>query len=132
MGALGWLLLVFAWVFELLLSLFLLGVGIIAWDSEKADLNLAMLPWEGATLKRMLPILGAVGIACVLLAASRLRWILPLWCLFVLILIVRGFFLSSYSFAGANQFQFAIWLTAGALLAFLGSLGVLRRRTSRH
>jgi len=44
----------------------------------------------------------------------------------------RGFFLSSYSFAGANQFQFAVWLTAGALLAFLGSLGVLRRRMSRR
>jgi hypothetical protein len=57
-GALGWLLLVFAWVFELALSLFLLGVGIIAWVSEGTDLNLAMLPWEGATLRRMLPILG--------------------------------------------------------------------------
>jgi len=50
----------------------------------------------------------------------------------VLTLMIRGFFLSSYSFAGANQFQFAVWLTAGALIAFLGSLGVLRPRTVRR
>jgi hypothetical protein len=114
------------------LSLFMLGLGIIAWVSAEADLNLPMLPWEGPALRRMLPILGAAGIACVLLAGSRLRWIFPLWCLFVLTLMIRGFFLSSYSFAGANQFQFAVWLTAGALLAALGSLGVLRRRTVRR
>lgn len=131
-GALGWLLLVFAWVFELLLSLFLLGVGIIAWISGATDLNLGMLPWEGATLRRVLPILGIVGLACVLLAGSRLRWIFPVWCLFVLTMMIRAFILSSYSFADANQFQFAVWLTAGALLAFLGSVGVLRRRKSRR
>ena len=131
-GALGWLLLVFAWVFELALSLFLIGLGMVAWASGPTDLNLGMLPWEGAALRRMLLILGIVGLACALLAGSRLRWLFPLWCLFVLILMIRGFFLSSYSFAGANQFQFAVWLTAGALVAFLGSLGVLRRRTSRR
>jgi len=131
-SALGWLLLVFSWVFELLLSLLTLGVGTIAWVSADADLNLPMLPWEGAALRRTLPILGAAGIACVLLAGSRLKWIFPLWCLFVLTLMIRGFFLSSYSFAGANQFQFAVWLTAGALIAFLGSLGVLRPRTVRR
>jgi hypothetical protein len=91
-----------------------------------------MLPWEGAALRRMLLILGIVGLACTLLAGSRLRWTFPLWCLFVLILMIRGFFLSSYSFAGANQFQFAVGLSAGALVAFLGSLGVLRRRASRR
>jgi hypothetical protein len=91
-----------------------------------------MLPWEGAALTRIILVFGIVGVACVLLTASRLRWIFPVWCLFVLIMMIRGLFLSSYSFAGANQFQFALWLTAGALIAFLGSLGVLRRRTSRR
>ena len=131
-GALGWLLLVFAWVFELALSLFLIGLGMVAWESGPTDLNLGMLPWEGALLTRIILILGIVGLACVLLAGSRLRWIFPLWSLFVLVMTIRGFFLSSYSFAGANQFQFAVWLTAGALLAFLGSLGVLRRKRSRR
>ena len=131
-SALGWLLLVFAWVFELALSLFLIGLGMVAWESGPKNLNLGVLPVERATLTRTSLAFGIVGLACTLLAGSRLRWIFPLWCLFVLIMMIRGFFLSSYSFAGANQFQFAVWLTAGALLAFLGSLGVLSRRTSRR
>jgi len=87
-----------------------------------------MLPWEGVALTRAVLLLGVVGVASVLLAGSRLRWIFPLWCLFVLAVMIRGFFLSSYIFAGARQFQFAVWLTLGSLIAFLGSLGVLRRR----
>ena len=131
-SALGLLLRLFAYLFELALSLFLLGLGIVASASGANGLNLGMLPWEGRTLTGAILILGMVGLASVLLAGSRLRWIFPLWCLFVLIMMIRGFFLSSYSFAGANQFQLAVALTAGALIAFLGSLGVLRRRTVRR
>jgi hypothetical protein len=131
-SALGLLLRLFAYLFELALSLFLIGLGIVAWASGPTDLNLGMLPWEGATLTRIILALGMVGIASVLLAGSRLRWIFPLWCLFVVIVMIRGFFLSSYSFAGTNRFQFAVWLTAGALIAFLASLGVLRRRAARR
>ena len=127
-SALGFLLRVFAYLFELGLSLFLIGLGIVAWATSGNNLTLGMLPWEGAALTRSILILGIVGLACVLLAGSRLRWIFPLWCLFVLVMMIRGFFVSSYSFAGANQFQSAVWLTLGALAAFLGSLGVLRRR----
>lgn len=131
-SALGFLLRVFAYLYQLALSLFLIGLGLVAWASGPTDLNLGMLPWEGAALTRIILALGIVGLACVLLAGSRLRWIFPLWCLFLLTLMIRGFFLSSYSFAGTNEFQFAVWLTAGALIAFLGSLGVLRRRTVRR
>jgi hypothetical protein len=127
-NALGLLLRVFDYLFELALSLFLLGLGIVAWASSPANLTIGMLPWEGAALTRALLILGIMGLACVLLAGSRMRWIFPLWCLLVLVIMIRGFFLSSYSFAGADQFQFAVWLTVAALIAFLGSLGVLRRR----
>jgi len=131
-SALGLLLRLFAYLFELALSLFLIGLGIVAWASGPTDLNLGMLPWQGAALTWIILALGIVGLACVLLAGSRLRWIFPLWCLLVLIMMIRGFFLSSYSFAGANQFQFVVWLTAGGLIAFLGSLGVLRRRRVRR
>jgi hypothetical protein len=131
-SALGLLLRLFAYLFELALSLFLIGLGIVAWASGPTDLNLGMLPWEGRMLTQAILILGMLGLASVLLAGSRLRWIFPLWCLFLLILMIRGFFLSSYSFADANQFQFAVGLTACALIAFLGSLGVLRRRTARR
>jgi hypothetical protein len=131
-SALGFLLRLFAYLYQLALSLFLIGLGLVAWASGPTDLNLGMLPWQGAALTRIILALGIVGLACVLLAGSRLRSIFPLWCLFVLIMMIRGFFQSSYSFAGANQFQLAVALTAGALVAFLGSLGVLRRRAVRR
>ncbi|HEX4595413.1 MAG TPA: hypothetical protein VH157_14115 [Bryobacteraceae bacterium] len=131
-GALGFLLLVFAWLFELALSLFLIGLGIVAWASGAGNLQLGMFPWEGAALTRILLILGIVGVVGVLLAGSRLRWIFPLWSLFALVMMVRGFFLSSYSFGGAGPFQIAVGLTVGALIAFLGSLGVFRGRVGRR
>jgi len=130
-SALGLLLRGFAYLFELALSLFLTGLGIVAWASSSNELRLEMLPWGGMALKWIILILGVVGVASVLLVGSRLGWVFPLWCLFVLVMMVRGFFLSSYSFASASQFQAAVWLTLGALMAFLGSLGVLRRRIRR-
>ena len=132
LSALGFVLRVFAYLFELVLSFFLIGLGIVAWVSGANSLSFGMQFWEGVTLKWIILIAGIVGLASLLLAGSRLRWTFPVWSLLVLVMMVRGFFLSSYSFAGANQFQFAVWLTAGALLAFLGSLGVLRRRMSRR
>ena len=122
-GALGWLLTVFACLFELLLSLFLLGVGIVAWVSDSNILAFG---------KPIILTAGIVGLASVLLAGSRLRWIFPLWCLFVLAMLVRGFFLSSYSFGSKSEFQFVVGLTIGALIAFLGSLRMLRRRPARR
>jgi hypothetical protein len=118
---------VFAYLFGLALSLFLIGLAIVAWASGPNNLALGMLPWEGAVLRWIILISGMAGLASVLLAGSRLRWIFPLWSLSVLIMMVRGFFLSSYSFGSANEFQLAVGLTIGALIAFLGSLGVLRR-----
>jgi hypothetical protein len=128
-SVLGLLLRIYSYLFELGLALFLIGLAIVAWASGPNNLALGMPPSEGAALGRIILILGIVGMASLLLAGSRLRWIFPLWSLFVLIMMVRGFFLSSYSFGSANEFQLAVWLTVGALMAFLGSLGVLRRKT---
>lgn len=128
----GFVLRVFAYLFELVLSFFLIGLGIVAWVSGANSLSFGMQFWEGVTLKWIILIAGIVGLTSLLLAGSRLRWTFPVWSFLVLVMMVRGFFLSSYLFAGANQFQFAVWLTAGALLAFLGSLGVLRRRMWRR
>ena len=126
-SALGLVLRLFAYFFELALSLFLIGLGLVV-QAIGVDVHLGMFSWHGAGLAWTLMIAGIIGLASVLLAGSTLRWIFPLWSLFVLIMIIRGFFLSSYSFSGANQFQFAVSLAAGALIAFLGSLGVFRRR----
>jgi hypothetical protein len=127
-SALAFLLRVFAYLFELALSLFLIGLGIVAWVSGSNSLALGKYFWESPALGWIILISGIAGLGSVLLAGSRLRWLFPVWSLFALVMMVRGFFLSSYSFGSANEFQLAIWFTIGALLAFLGSLGVLRRR----
>jgi hypothetical protein len=130
-SALGLLLRIFAYLYELVLSLFLIGLGIVALAGGQHNLRLAMLPWEGADLTRNILILGVAGLVCVLLAGGRMRWIFPLWCLFVLVMMFRGFFASSYSFEDASHFRFAVAITTGALLALVGSLSVLRARRRR-
>jgi hypothetical protein len=128
-----WLLRIGAYVFHLLLSLFLLGLGIAGLLSGEESLRLGMLPWEGAALTRAMLILGAAGIVCTILAMiGKLRWLFPLWALFVLVMMLRGFFLSAYSFADPGQFKFDVWLTVATLIAFLASLTLLGRRPARR
>jgi hypothetical protein len=117
-----------AYIYHFVLCLFLLGLGIAGMSNSPNSLKLPMLPWEGAALTRAVAILGAVGIVCVILAITgKLRWLFPLWAGFVLVMMFRGFFLSSYTFADAGDFKFDVWLTAGALLAFLVSLSLFAR-----
>jgi hypothetical protein len=128
-NALLWLLRVGAYLYHLLLSLFLLGLGIFVSSGGENNLKLGMRPWEGAALTRAILILGAVGTISVLLViVGKLRWLFVLWTLFVLVMMIRGFFLSSYSFADAGQFKFDVWLTVGGLIAFLVSLSLFGKR----
>ena len=122
------LLRIYAYLFELALCLLLLGVGLMTVAGGENNLKLGMLPWESATLTRAVLIMGVAGIVCAVLAlAGWLRWLFPLWTLFVFVLMFRGYFLTSYSFSSADEFRLAVWLTAGALLAFLASLSLFRR-----
>lgn len=118
-----------AYVYHAILSLWLLGLGIVVWSGGQNNLKLGMLPWEGATLTKAIVILGFAGLLCVALAMlGTLRWLFVLWTLVVLVMMFRGFFLSSYIFPDEGQFKFACWLTAGAFIAFLASLSLLGRR----
>jgi len=114
------------------LGLLLAGVGTMALTSGHS-LTLGMLPWQGATLTRAALLLGLLGMLCVALAVTGFaRWLFPLWALAAVILMLRGFFLSSYTFSGAGDFRSAVWLTMGALLAFVGSLSLFGRRAKRR
>ena len=109
------------YLYHLLLSLFLLGVGIVA-TASAAQLSLGMLPWTGDELTHWVLALGATGIVSVVLAATGFfRYLLPIWAIAVFVQMVRGFFLSSYAFSGPDQFHTAIWLTVGALVALIGA-----------
>src|SRR5262249_4575550 len=95
----GRVLLAFSYLFNLLLSLFLSTLGIVTVAGGKDNLRLGMLPWEGAALTRAVLLLGIGGIVCLVLAWTRiLRFAFPLWALFILILMFRGYFLSPYTF----------------------------------
>ena len=130
-NAIGLLLRLYAYLYHLVLALFLIGIGLMAVANGK-DLNLGMLPWEGSKVTQGVLVLGVLGLVCVLLAiAGWLRWLFPFWALAVLVLMFRGFFLAPYTFSGADQFRGAVWLTIGALGAFLGSLSGSGRKPGR-
>ena len=129
----GFILRTYTYLFHLLLSLFLIGLAIVTLAGGKHNLQLGMLPWEGAALTYWILGLGLCGLACVAAAVmGRFRILLPVWALAALVLMLRGFFLSPYTFPDADQFHAALWLTGGALLAFLCSWSVLRRSASGH
>jgi hypothetical protein len=131
-NALLWLLRVYAYGFHLVLALFLIGISTVALSSG-TNLALGMLPWQGATLTSATLLLGLVGIVCILMAVTGfVRWLFPLWTLIALILMLRGFFLSTYTFPSAGDFRSAVWLSIAAFVAFVGSLSLFGRRRIRR
>jgi hypothetical protein len=130
--ALLWLLRVYSYLFHLLLSLFLLGIALVVLIEGQHNLKLDMLPWAGAALTRAVLLLGLAGLLCLGLAIlGKVRWLFPLWTLIALALMIRGFFLSGYSFSGESHFRLIVWATVGALLAVLGSLSLFGRKSRR-
>jgi hypothetical protein len=126
--AIGLLFRLYAYLYHLILCLFLLGIGVVAYSSGKT-LDLAMMPWEGQRLTEALMGLGVIGIVCIFGAVTGwFRWLFPLWTLVIFVLMVRGFFLTPYSFSGEDQFKEVIALTIGAFVAFLASLTLFKRR----
>jgi len=121
------LLRLYSYAFELLLSLIALVLGIIG-ATHGNNLSFEILPWTGASLTYWLTGLGLIGLACTILAVmGRLRFLFPLWALFVVVMLFRGYMFSSYTFSGSQGFEQAVGFFLGAILAFLGSLTVLRR-----
>ncbi len=126
--AIGLLLRLYSYVYHLVLSLFLLGLGIVAYSSG-TTLSLGMFPWEGEKLTQALLALGVIGLICLFGAVTGLfRWLFPIWALVILILMIRGFFLGAFNYSGADQFKGVVALTIGAFGAFLSSLSLLTKR----
>jgi hypothetical protein len=125
---LGVLLRVYSYVFNLILCLFLLGVGLIANASHTIP-KLGMLPFSDENMIRGMLTLAIVGLVCTLLAATGIfKYLYPVWTAIVLGLMVKGFILSHYTFENAAGFKGALWLMLGALLALCGGLLVLKKK----
>jgi hypothetical protein len=123
---------VYSYLYHLVLCLFLLGLSIVAMSSTTV-LKMPMLPWSGTELLSWLlwgSILGLVSIA--LAVTGVFRFLFPLWALAVLILMVQGYLLKPYTFAGQTDFITTLWMIGGALVAFLASLTLLGFRRSRR
>jgi len=130
MRAIAWLLRVFCYLFHAILSLSLLGLGVVAVHSDVKDLKLETLPWKGVELNHWLIGLGLLGLLSVILAVTgTFRVLLPLWSIYVLGVLVKGVFLSStVTFSGRDDFHDWLWLIGGALLATIGSFTLFGRR----
>lgn len=123
MGFLRALLRFYSYVFHGLFALFLLAISVIALTSGSTTLRLHILPWEGRTLAYAMLGLAVAGILVVFMAMKGVaRSLFFLWSLLVLVLVLRGYFFSSYSFApGTGQMTTALWVILAAAIAAVGA-----------
>ena len=130
MRAIAWLLRVFCYLFHTMISVALLALGVVGVAADAQHMKVQMLPWQGRELSHWLIGLGLVGLLSVLLAVTgKLRFLLPLWSVYVLGLLVKGVFLTpAVSFDGPSDFHNWLWLIGGAVLAMIGSLTLLGQR----
>jgi hypothetical protein len=130
---LGAVLRLYSYLYHFVLSAFLFLVSVVVLIGGKHDLRLPMLPWTGEPLTYWVFGLSVTGLLLTILAATGiLRVPFPIWCLFVVVMMVRGFFLSPMYYQGPGHFQGAVWLTVGALGAFLSSLMLYKRVDRRR
>jgi len=129
MRAIAWLLRVFCYLFHTLISAALLALGLVGLASDAQHMKVDMLPWQGAELAHWLIGLGAAGLLSVLLAVTgKVRFLLPLWSIYVLAMLIKGVFLTAaVSFDGRDDFHNWLLLICGAVLALMGSFTLLRR-----
>jgi hypothetical protein len=122
----------FSYLYHLAFSLFLLGLSIVAYTTGMHTLRLEMTPWSGETLSRWLMGLALFGLVAILLALrGKLKALFLLYAAFVAVMLIRGYFLQTYRFRGAEELRFASYLSAGALLALAGAWSAFRKRRLR-
>jgi hypothetical protein len=116
----------FAYLFHIVLALFLFALSGIAISTGTGSLRLGMLPWTGDTLNYVLIGSAVVGLLTVLLAMKGvLRILFLLWSFLVFVMLVKGYIFSRYTFQ-PNEFRIALFLIGGSLLALLGAWFQLR------
>ena len=124
-------LIVFAYIFDLLVAAFVLGVGFIGYLTRE-PMHFELMPYfKGGRLLQVLLAFGALGILALLLAFGRtkiLRLPMLLWNIGVLSLLVCAFTRPSYRFSGWDGFMDLVWFTVLAAVA-LGASWIHFRRT---
>jgi hypothetical protein len=127
----GWLLRVFSYLFHTILCLYLLGVWLVAHGIHSVP-KLGFVPFSDEQMLTGILALSLAGLISTALAVTGIfRFLFPIWTIVLLWLMVRGYFFSGYTFAGADAFRSAVLLAIGALVAFLGGLSVLMKAKRR-
>jgi hypothetical protein len=110
-----------SYLFHGLLCLMLLLMSGLSIVAGAGTLNLGMIAWTGATTTYILFLCALFGLATVVLAIrGTMRPLFFLWSLVVTIVLVKGYFLSSYHFESGDV-NTALYLIGGSLIALLGS-----------
>ncbi len=133
MKLIGTVLLIYSYTYHFILGLLLTAIAVLTLASGRHNLHLTMLPWKDEALTYWVLALGLGAIIFVVLAVTNLfRYAFPFWCLFVAFMMVRGFFITgSYVFSGPSNFRAVVWLTIGAIGAFLATLQLFKPRAQR-
>lgn len=128
MAALKALVRYFSYLFHGLLALLLLAISGLTLASGDT-LHLGMLPWTGATLAKIV-FCAALGglISLVLAIRGTWSWLFFLWCLAVLVLMVKGYVFGGYHFA-PGEARRAGYLMLAALISVLGGWWSMWRDT---
>ncbi|MEP7362584.1 MAG: hypothetical protein ABI972_04960 [Acidobacteriota bacterium] len=121
---------VFSYGYHTLLGLFLLGIGLVAkFSASHTAFSTPALPGEGDEQIMYAIALGAIALGSVAVAIfAKFRPLFILWTLAAVILFVRGFFWEPYNYSDAEEFKFTLYVLAGAVVAFLGSLPSLDKK----
>ena len=121
----------YSYLFHFVLCLFLFGMAILA-KMSTSRLKLDVLPWKGADLESWLLWGSLAGLLSIVLAITgTFRFLFPVWALIVVVMLVRGYILQPYTFAGKDPFYQTLLLIAAALVAFLASLTLFRSSRRR-
>ena len=119
MKALNALLRWYAYIYFFLVSAFLVGVAVVAYESATHNINTGgMTSVTGEPLSRLLIAIGLAGIVAVNLAIfGKLRWLLPAFAILAVLTMFRCLFLSSYRFESVSSFRTAVLFFLGGILA---------------
>jgi hypothetical protein len=122
----------YSYGFQLLISLFLFALGLVATLSDNTGFEIDLLPWSGKELRISLLILGAFGILSTVLAfKGKLRFLFIMWTLGTVYLLGRGIFLSGHQFDGESDFKWALFLLSGVVATVLGAWSRFKQPAGR-
>jgi hypothetical protein len=119
----------YSYLYTLFISVFLTGLGVVAYLSGLHNWKVDTFIWTGEDLSQAMIAVGIVGVASVVLAVLNVfRLLLPLVALAFFGLTVYGYFWQGYKFPDAEAFQGTVAFAVGAFGSFACSLMEFKRR----